>query len=97
MLADRCDLRRLAAAVLLVALREAQAGDAEAAAWLDGNGADLAERLGIPRPVWAQWRTTEAARHRIHYVAQGRRESSAERSRRYRAAKKAAREAKAKC
>lgn len=78
-----------AAAVMIQAVKDAQAGDGDAAVWLDDAG-DVALALELAVDAFAGWRGVEvpinSGRRR---AARGRRESSAERSRRYRERKKA--------
>jgi hypothetical protein len=51
--------RKLSAAVLIAAVKDAQGGDAEAAEWLEDGGGVWAAYLQIPPKVIACWREVE--------------------------------------
>lgn len=79
--------RRLLIAVVIQAVRDAHEGDNEAAAFLDDSG-DVALSLDRSADAFAGWRGVEVPAMRVRRRKVGRRESSAERSRRYRWEKK---------
>ena len=51
--------RKLSAAVLLAAVKDAQEGDAEAAEWLEDGGGVWAAYLQLPAGMMATWREVE--------------------------------------
>ena len=52
MLSDDLGLRRLYAATVLLAVRDALSGDAGAAAWLDDVAGDAGAVFGLPIALW---------------------------------------------
>lgn len=83
--------RRFLAAALALAIRQAGAGDDQAAVWLDTTGAGWAEVLGIAPEVWRNWRAGVTTGRRPTGWAKARdqeRPTAAERSRLYRERKK---------
>lgn len=83
-------LRRLLAAIVTQAVRDALTGDPGAIAWLDSTAADVAVILDMREDAFTDWRTANPVIARPK-VAHGRRETPAERSRRYRERMKAQR------
>lgn len=52
---------KLLASAILLALKDARRGDAQAADWLDSPTAGLyAEHIGLPGDTWHEWRERTA-------------------------------------